>query len=238
MTEEQNAPSRVVVELGTVEQPELVRYWTDPELEGYRTAVAYALRTAEGWVFVDPLRPTREDADRLGRLIRERPVATVLTSDGHERFCYGLREQWGTPVWGPVLGEAQRDAAYDGQPHRLYAEGDALPGGLRPLKLSGAWRGDHALLWTAPGGQRVLFSGDLLNGQAEPDVVEEDHYRRRPGLCFGARRGYVERHANPAALKASLARLLHEEFDLICGSHARPFGDDAMASLARLLDTI
>lgn len=242
--------SRVVVELGTESDPELIRFCVGERPARY-VLDAYALRTTAGWVFLDPVRPTPEGAVRLRRLIRERPVATVLTSDGHERFCYAVREQWGTPVWGPVLGEAQRDtgyggqpdhlSAYGGQPDHLYAEGDVLPGGLRPLKLAGMWRGDHALLWSASGGsggERVLFSGDALNGQLEPDLAPEDHYRHEPGLYFGARPRYVERHANPAALKASLERLLTEEFDLIAGAHGRPFRYNSKGALARLIETI
>src|SRR5262245_36071397 len=64
-------------------------------------------------------------------LLRQAQVphaATVLTSDGHERFRYAVREAWGTPVLGPVPGEAQRDAGYEGEPDRLYAEGDPPPG--------------------------------------------------------------------------------------------------------------
>jgi hypothetical protein len=229
--------SRVVVELGTEQHPELVRYCVRPVGSG--TFDSYALRTAAGWVLLDPLRPTPEGADRLPRLIREPPAATVLTSDVHERFCYAVRQQWGTPVWGPVLG--QRDSAYGGHPDHFYTEGDSLPGGLRPLKLAGLWRGDHALLWSASGGsggERVLFNGDVLNGQLEPDLAPEDHYRREPGLYFGARPRYVERHANPAALKASLERLLTEELDLIAGAHGRPFRDNSKGALARLIETI
>ena len=230
--------SRVVVELGTETDPGLIRFWTGPGPESFGTAVSYALRTTAGWVFLDPLRPTPNGVDRLRRLIRERPVATVLTSDGHERFCYAVRQRWGTPVWAPVLGEAKRDSAYDGQPDHLYAGGDSLPGGLRPIKLAGLWRGDHALVWPTPGGEQVLFSGDILNGQVEPELAPADFYRREPGLHFGARPGYVERHANPAALKASLERLLREEFDVIAGSHGRPFRDNPRGALARLIETI
>ncbi len=141
-------------------------------------------------------------------------------------------------MWGPVLGEAQRDPAYDEQPDHLYAEGDSLPGGLRAIKLAGAWRGDHALLWPAPSGVRVLFTGDILNGQVEPELAEADHFRREPGLYFGARARYVERHANPAALKASLEQLLREAFDVIAGAHGRPFRDNPKPTLARLIETI
>jgi hypothetical protein len=230
--------SRVAVELGTETQAVLLRFSTGQPRGPFGSLDSYALRTAAGWILVDPLLPTPEGRDRLKQLIRERPTATVLTSDGHERSCYEARERWGAPVWGPTPGQGQRDVAYEGTPDHLYREGDTLPGGLTAIKLAGAWRGDHALLWQAPGGERVLFSGDILNGQAETDLAQEDHYRRQPGLYFGARPAYVERHADPAGLKASLERLLRENFDLIAGSHGRPLRDDPKAALARLIETI
>jgi len=233
--------TRVVVELGTETEPVLIRFCTCERRGTFGTADSYALRSAAGWIFVDPARPTPDGADRLRQLVRECPAATVLTSDGHERFCCAVREQWGTPVWGPTPGEGQRDVEYKGTPDRLYVEGDALPGGLRAIKLAGMWRGDHALLWQAPagaGGARVLFSGDILNGRVEPGLCHEEHFRREPGLYFGARPRYVERHANPAALKASLERLLQEEFDVIAGAHGRPFRENAKAALARLIESI
>jgi hypothetical protein len=228
--------SRVVVELGSEAEPILVRHCvgTLPATGG--TYDGYALRTMEGWVMIDPQRPTAEGAARLAKLIRERPVATVLTSDGHERFCYALREKWGTPVWGPIPGEGQRPVGYEGRPDHMYKEGGALPGGLRAIRLAGQWKGDHALWWQAPSGERVLFSGDVVNGQVEPELSHADHFRIRPGVYFGARAGYVERHANPAALKASLERLvgLELELDVIAGSHARPFRDGAAGTKAAL----
>ena len=230
--------SRVVVELGTEAEPTLIRYCVGERPARAGTVDSYALRTTAGWIFVDPVRPTPDGAERLQRLIRERPVATVLTNDGHERFCYAVRQQWGTPVWGPMPGAGQRPIEYEGKPDRMYAEGDALPGGLRAIKLAGMYRGDHALLWQAPGGERVVFSGDILNGQVEPDLSHETHFRRQPGLYFGSRALYVERHVNPAALKASLERLLQEDFDLICGAHSKPFRDNPKAALAHLIETL
>jgi hypothetical protein len=226
---------RVVVELGPATAPELVRFCVRPGASG--TFDSYALRTADGWVLLDPIRPTPEGADRLARLLREPPAATVLTSDAHERFGYAVRRQWGTPVWGPAPGVAYRPKGFVGEPDRLYAEGDALPGGLRALRLAGLSRGDHALLWRAPGGPRVLFGGDVLNGQVEPGLALEGTYRHGPGLYLGARPRYVERHDDPAALRASLVRLLREELDVIAGAHGRPFRDDPRAALARLIET-
>ena len=238
--------TRVVVELGTEAEPLLIRISIGPPPTGISSFDSYALRIDAGWIFIDPVRPARDAVERLAHLIRGRPVATVLTSDGHERFCYAVREQWGTPVWGPVLG--RRDAAYGGrpdhysaycgQPDHFYTEGDSLPGGLRPLKLAGLWRGDHALLWEPPDGGGFLFTGDVLNGQVETDLAHADHFRCQPGLYFGSRPRYVERHANPSALKASLERLLREEVDVIAGSHSRPFRDDPRTALAQLIETV
>ena len=232
--------SRIVVELGSESNPLLIRFCIAGSEGIFGTLDGYALRTTAGWVFIDPPRPTTAIAERLSRLVTEAPIATLLTSDGHERFCYALRQQWGTPVWGPTPGEGQRPVEYEGRPDHLYVAGDTLPGGLRAIKLAGMWRGDHALLWHAPSGERILFSGDILNGQVEPDLSHPEHFRRRPGLFFGARPGYAERHANRAALKASLERLLAEEFDIIAGSHSRPFRDDPTpkAALTTLIQTL
>jgi glyoxylase-like metal-dependent hydrolase (beta-lactamase superfamily II) len=230
--------TRVAVELGTEAEPLLIRFSIAPPPTGISSFDSYALRTEAGWIFVDPVQPTRDAAERLACLIRARPVATVLTSDCHERFCYAVREQWGAPVWGPTPGAGQRPVEYRGKPDHLYAEGGALPGGLRAIRLVGLARGDHALLWAPPDGGRFLFTGDVLNGQVETDLARADHYRCEPGIYFGSRPRYVERHANPAALKASLERLLREEFDVIAGSHSRPFRDDPKTALAQLTVTV
>ena len=94
-------------------------------------------------------------------------------------------------MWGPEVTESTRRNAYEGEPNHTYSAGQSLPGGLRPIKLRGAWGGDHALLWQAPNGQRILFAGDILNGQVEVELAQPDHYRREPGLYFGSRPGYI-----------------------------------------------
>lgn len=98
-----------------------------------------------------------------------------------------------------------------------------------------AWSGDHALLWAE---ERVLFTGDILNGQVERSLVDESHYRWHPGLYFGARPGYVDRHEDPKGLKASIAPLLDWNFDTVCGSHGVPYREDVKVTLTELLETI
>ena len=72
----------------------------------------------------------------------------------------------------------------------------------------------------------------------EPGLAHEGHFRREPGLYLGARPRYVERHADPAALRRRASSACsREEFDLIAGAHSRPFRDDPRAALARLIET-
>jgi hypothetical protein len=201
---------------------------------------SYALRTRDGWVLIDPLEPDRAVSARLEQLLGGRPFATVLTSDGHERDSRAFRERWSTPIWGPIPVASERGVGYDGEPDHLYEEGRPaeLPGGLRALRVAGLWGGDHVLVGQTPAGERILFTGDPVNGQVHLDLAAEDHFRRPNALNFGSRPGYVERHPDPDALRRSLSRVLDEDFDLICGAHATPFRAAPKAALAALLATI
>jgi glyoxylase-like metal-dependent hydrolase (beta-lactamase superfamily II) len=235
-SDEETRKSRVVVEIGTESNPSLIRWST---MWGrYSPFESYVLCTTDGWVLIDPEEPDAQTKDRLSQLITEVPIATVLTSDGHERSCYDVREKWGIPIWGPEYSPAARDIAYDGEPDHLYKEGQTLPGGLKPLKLQGAWGGDHALLWTAPEGQNLVFTGDVLNGQVEITLAQPDHYRNSPGLAFGSRPGYLDRHGNLEGIKQCLHRLLEEEIDAICGAHGTPHWKNPKEEIARLIGTL
>jgi hypothetical protein len=153
--------SRLSVALGTESAPALIHWSTGflPRRTG--TLDSYALRTRDGWVLIDPLEPDPAVLDHLERLLGDRPIATVLTSDGHERDSPTFRERWSTPIWGPIPLESERGVGYDGEPDHLYEEGRPaeLPGGLRAARVAGIWGGDHALLGRAPSGERVLAAG-------------------------------------------------------------------------------
>ena len=84
-------------------------------------------------MLIDPLEPDRAVLARLEQLLGDRPIATVLTSDGHERDARTFREQWSAPIWGPIPVESARGVGYDGEPDHRYEEGRPaeLPGGLR-----------------------------------------------------------------------------------------------------------
>jgi glyoxylase-like metal-dependent hydrolase (beta-lactamase superfamily II) len=248
------------VELGTATRPLLVR-WTC-WLPVAATSESYALLTAEGPILIDPREPAEAEADSLWALLGQPPVATVLTNDWHERDAYLLRERFGAPVWAPAAGQPERGGDLEGQPDHYYDEGDMLPGGLRATKIEGRMPGDTVLLWpgdadagdaSAAGVERrasettsprqrgrpgVLFTGDALNGQANPDnPLNASHLRRRPGLYLGAARYYLG-HPDPDRLKDSLRRLVAASFpafDIICGAHALPYRTEARRTLAQLL---
>jgi hypothetical protein len=234
----------VRVELGTESHPVLIGWclWNARDPSGGQHS--YAAVTEAGPVLVDPNAPTGAAAARLWGLLGRAPAATVLTSDFHERDAYRLRAQWGTPVWGPAAGLPERGGEFDGRPDHLFEDGAALPGGLRAIKIDGGWiRGETVLAWRTPGGAAVLFTGDMLNGQANPAHPAPYAWRRAPGLYAGVRNRYFvrrpERMPDPRTLQAGLRRLLTEEVDLVCGGHGVPYGgrpgEDAAAALTRLL---
>jgi glyoxylase-like metal-dependent hydrolase (beta-lactamase superfamily II) len=218
--------------LGTEDQPALVRWstwWNRPS-----NFDSYALLTAAGPVLVDPVEPAPDMADALWGRLGSRPVAAVLTNDMHERDAYAIRQRWDVPVWAPAAGLRERGGVFDGLPDHLYEDGASLPGGLRAIKVAGKFAGDTMLLWSSPTGQRVLFTGDAINGQVNPENPLPHPLRAAPGLYVGAGFFFLQ-DLDVAAFKASLRRVLEEDFDLICGAHGQPYHHGARDALTRLV---
>jgi hypothetical protein len=239
--------TRVTVELGTEAAPVLVRWCTrraadlvDPQLPVRPGTVgrydSYALRTPDGWVLVDPDRPGAAAAARLWGLIGPRPVAILLTNDWHERDAYAFRAARGAPVWAAAAGWPERGGELEGRPDHPFEDGAVLPGGVRALRVDGLRAGDTAFRWRAPTGERVLFTGDAINGPADPAHTGPDHPRSAARLYFGGRPTYLARHRDPAAFLRSVRRLLDEEIDLLCAGHSLPWRDDPRGALADLVD--
>jgi len=185
---------------------------------------------------VDPPAAGEAALERLLAVLGGPPRATVVTNDWHERAGYRLRARWGTPVWAPAAGLPERGGELEGRPDHTYEEGTPLPGGLRALKLEGGlFPAEHLLLWPAPTGDGVLFTGDAINGQAPEHQSGLDDWRRAPGLYVVVGTTMVAWLADPPRLQAGLRRALAEDFTLLCGAHAQPYREHPKAALAQLL---
>jgi glyoxylase-like metal-dependent hydrolase (beta-lactamase superfamily II) len=103
------------------------------------------------------------------------------------------------------------------------------------VRIAGRFAGDTVLVWASPTGERVLFTGDALNGPFNPDNPRPHPRRGAPGLYVGAGPAYL-RGLDAAALKASLRPLVAGPVDLLCGAHGQPWRADPRGTLARLLE--
>jgi glyoxylase-like metal-dependent hydrolase (beta-lactamase superfamily II) len=174
---------------------------------------SHALTTSAGSVFVDPVRLANDALTSLPR-----PDAILLTARCHQRSAWRYRAEFGAEVWLPEDAEAA-----DEEPDHRYAEGDALPGGLVPLRTPGPERPHYSFfLEREPG---VLFCSDLL---MRVDAAAGEG---------GGRLAFVppEYHEDPAETRRSVERLLDLPFSILCLDHGAPISDDPKAALRRLL---
>ncbi|MBT3211397.1 MAG: hypothetical protein HN345_05225 [Planctomycetaceae bacterium] len=75
--------TRVITEMGTDEQPEVIRWttWNGGEQDLQQS---FALKSSDGIIWVDPVRPRNENALRtLDKLADGNPVAVLCTTPLH-----------------------------------------------------------------------------------------------------------------------------------------------------------
>jgi hypothetical protein len=230
------------VVLGTTDAPHLLRWsvWYPPGHEhGGRRGTfyeAYALKTRSGVVLIDPARPDAATEARVRDVIDGMggtPIATILSSDMHERDAYYVRSEFGVPVWAPARGKGE----YEGEPNHFYDDGDRLPGGLLALSVAGPFPGDTALLAESAGGTSVLFTADMVMGQRNENDVRPGLGRDEPGLYLHGVSSHPRGSTDMAAFKRSLHRVLEHDFMVIAPAHGRPFKDNPKAVLQQVLDT-
>ncbi len=173
---------------------------------GGHTSTSQAVLTREGCLLIDPVR--LDDAALAGL---PRPLATLLTSRGHQRAAWRYRQELGAEVWLP-----EDASAADEQPDHTYADGQSLPGGLRAFRTPGPEWPHYSFLYEGDPG--VLFCSDLVSSDAD-------------GLRFIN----PAFHEDPAATRASVEHLLGLPFGILCFAHGAPVVDDPKAALRTLL---
>lgn len=182
---------------------------------------SHALTTSDGSVFVDPVRLAIDALTNLPR-----PDAILLTARCHQRSAWRYRAEFGAEVWLPEDAEAA-----DEEPDHRYAEGDALPGGLVPLRTPGPERPHYSFILERDPG--VLFCSDLL---MRVDAAAGDEEAAGAG-DGGGRLAFVppQYHEDPAETRRSVERLLDLPFSILCLDHGAPISDDPKAVLRHLL---
>jgi glyoxylase-like metal-dependent hydrolase (beta-lactamase superfamily II) len=178
----------------------------------------YALDAGDVLLLVDPLVPERSET-LLDDIVRDKPVAILITIPYHTRSAEALRERYDATIHGhPAV--AKRLAATQGfEPAK---PGDELPGGARPYAIGKPRRQEMPLylpshlalafgdaLVTTPEGELRMWVFDKVDAKAE--------------------RFYRERFA------PSLAPLRELDVSRVLVTHGEPLLHDGAKALAAAL---
>ena len=163
---------------------------------------AYALKTGDSVVMIDPLPLDPPALTELGRV-----EAIVLTCGSHQRSAWRYRRELGASVYAPALSKE-----IDEEPDVRYGDGERLPGGLRAVFTPGAGTTQHTLLRSDP---NVAFVPDMLVATPEGRVA-----------MLASRWMYDSDEA-----RRSVEKLLDLEFDVMCLAHGPAVTEGAKDAL-------
>ena len=172
---------------------------------------SYALKTAEGVVFIDPLKVEPDVLQQIEAL--GVPIAIFLTNAHHDRDSDWFRKKYGILVYAHEKAQADCDTKID----VLLMDGERLPGGVKAVHLPGSSASETAY-YVKSGGGIVLVGDTLLNqGDNGLTLVPEP---------------YIE--DKKQALK-SLQRLLELDFKIITFAHGKPLVGNAKSEITKFL---
>lgn len=172
---------------------------------------SYALKTPDGVVFIDPLKPGPDVLKELEGL--GEPIGVFLTNDHHDRDADWFRKQYGIQIYAHEKAKADCDTKID----VLILDGERLPGGVKAIYLPGSSVSETAF-YTKLSGGIVLMGDALLN----PD---------NKGLKL-LPEPYIEDRKQ--ALK-SLPKLLDLSFQTITFAHGDPIVENAKKEITNFL---
>ena len=115
---------------------------------------SYALKTSEGVVFVDPLKPAPaiiKELEAVGE-----PIGIFLTNDHHDRDADWFRKEYEIQIYAHEKARADCDTKID----VLILDGERLPGGVRAIYLPGSSASETAFYSKLSGG--IVLMGDML----------------------------------------------------------------------------
>jgi glyoxylase-like metal-dependent hydrolase (beta-lactamase superfamily II) len=172
---------------------------------------SYALKTPDGVVFIDPLKPEPDVLKELEGL--GEPIGVFLTNEHHDRDADWFRKQYGIQIYAHEKAKADCDTKID----VLVLDGERLPGGVRAIYLPGSSVSETAFYTKLSGG--IVFMGDaLLNpGNKGLKLLPEPYIEDRK-----------------QALK-SLPKLLDLSFQTITFAHGDPIVENAKKEITNFL---
>lgn len=172
---------------------------------------SYALKTPDGVVFIDPLKPGPDVLKELEGL--GEPIGVFLTNDHHDRDADWFRKQYGIQIYAHEKAKADCDTKID----VLILDGERLPGGVKAIYLPGSSLSETAF-YTKLSGGIVLMGDALLNpGNKGLKLLPEPYIEDRK-----------------QALK-SLPKLLDLSFQTITFAHGDPIVENAKKEITNFL---
>jgi glyoxylase-like metal-dependent hydrolase (beta-lactamase superfamily II) len=169
---------------------------------------SYALKTADGVVFVDPTMPAPAVLKQLEAC--GQPLAIVLTNAHHDRDADAFRKHFDVQIYAHEKAQSDCDTKVDVR----AVDGEKLPGGLTAIFLPGVTTSEMALF--AKDNGRVLLIGDaLLNAPGKGLQLLPDQFIEDKKLA-----------------RASLKNLLEYNFKIVTFAHGDPIVKDAKKQIA------
>ena len=172
---------------------------------------SYAVKTPDGLVFIDPMKPEPDVIQKLEEL--GEPIGVFLTNAHHDRDADWFRKQYDIQVYAHEKAKSDCDTKID----VLVLDGERLPGGLKAIHLPGSTASEIALHTNISGG--IILIGDaLLNLPDKGLVLLPDQY-------IEDRKQAIQ----------SLRKLAELDFKVVTFAHGDPLTDNAKKQIVRFL---
>lgn len=174
---------------------------------GGAESTGHAVASADGVVFVDPVRLAADALAALGRV-----TEILLTAQCHQRSAWRYRRELGAAVWAPEGTRPMEE-----EPDARYGAGDLLPGGVRAVHTPGPEEVHYCFLLERVG--PVLFCSDLLTNYGGG------------GLDFVP----LQYHDDPPQTRRTVEGLLDLDFDVLCLDHGSAIVEEPKSAILALL---
>lgn len=172
---------------------------------------SYAVKTPDGVVFIDPMRPAPDIITKLEEL--GEPTGVFLTNAHHDRDADWFRKQYDIQIYAHEKAKSDCDTKID----VLVLDGEKLPGGLKAIHLPGSAASEIALYTKISGG--IILIGDaLLNLPDKGLALLPDQY-------IEDRKQAIQ----------SLRKLAELDFKVVTFAHGDPLTDNAKKQIVRFL---